>query len=52
MLMSLHMLVVCEPGAKERSGSEYQSLVEGTGFRDVQVIRLEGPRDLVVARKP
>ncbi len=51
-LMSLHMLVVCEPGAKERSEAEYQSLLEDAGFREVQVIRLEGPRDLVVARKP
>jgi hypothetical protein len=52
VLMSLHMLVVCEPGAKERTESEYQSLLEEAGFRDVQIIRLEGPRDLVVARKP
>jgi len=52
MLMSLHMLVVCEPGARERTESEYQSLLEDVGFRDVEIIRLEGPRDLVVARKP
>ena len=52
VLMSLHMLVVCEPGAKERSESEYQSLLEDAGFRDIEVLRLEGPRDLVIARKP
>jgi 2-polyprenyl-3-methyl-5-hydroxy-6-metoxy-1,4-benzoquinol methylase len=51
VLLSLHMLVVCEPGAKERTESEYRSLLEDAGFRDMQVIRLEGPRDLIVARK-
>jgi hypothetical protein len=51
VLMSLHMLVVCEPGARERSEREYRSLLAETGFRDVEVIRLEAPRDLIVARK-
>jgi hypothetical protein len=52
VLMSLHMLVVCEPGAKERTEGEYQSLLEESGFRDMEVIRLNAPRDLIVARKP
>jgi len=51
-LMSLHMLVVCEPGARERSEREYRSLLAETGFLDVEVIRLEAPRDFIVARKP
>ena len=52
VLMSLHMLVVCEPGARERREREYRSLLEETGFRDVEVIRLAAPRDLIIARKP
>jgi hypothetical protein len=48
----LHMLVVCEPGAKERSEAEYQSLLEEAGFRDMEVLRLGAPRDLIIARKP
>ncbi len=51
-LMSLHLLVVCEPGARERSEREYRSLLAETGFLDVEVIRLEAPRDFIVARKP
>ncbi|MGH9961864.1 MAG: methyltransferase, partial [Pyrinomonadaceae bacterium] len=52
VLMSLHMLVVCEPGAKERSEAEYQSLLGAAGFRDIEAIRLDAPRDLIIARKP
>ena len=51
VLMSLHLLVVCAPGARERSEREYRSLLAETGFWDVEVIRLEAPRDLIVARK-
>lgn len=51
VLMSLHMLVVCEPGAKERSESQYRSLLEETGFRLESLVRLQAPRDLIVARK-
>jgi hypothetical protein len=50
--MSLHMLVVCEPGAKERSEGEYKSLLEEAGFRDAEVIRFDAPRDLIIGRKP
>ena len=52
VLLSLHMLVVCEPGAKERSEAEHQSLLEEAGFRDMEVVRLDAPRDLIIARKP
>ncbi len=51
-LMSLHMAIVCESGAKERSEGEYGSLLKEAGFGDVEIIRLEGPRDLIVARRP
>jgi len=51
VLMSLHLLVVCEHGARERSEREYRSLLAETGFRDVGVIRLAAPRDPIVARK-
>jgi hypothetical protein len=52
VLMSLHMLVVCEPGARERSEREYRSLLAETGFLDVEVIRLEAPRDPIISRRP
>ena len=52
VLLSLHMLVVCEPGAKERSEAEYRTLLEEAGFRDIEVARLGAPRDLIIARKP
>jgi 3-hydroxy-5-methyl-1-naphthoate 3-O-methyltransferase len=52
VLLSLHMLVVCESGARERSEAEYRALLEEAGFRDLEVVRLDAPRDLVIARKP
>jgi len=52
LMMNLHMLVVSAPGARERSESAYRSLLEETGFRDMEIIRLKAPRDLIVARKP
>jgi hypothetical protein len=52
VLMSLHMLVVCEPGAKERNEDEYRSLLEETGFRNIEVVRFDAPRDLIIGRKP
>jgi O-methyltransferase domain/Dimerisation domain len=51
-LLSLHMLVACEPGARERNEEEYRTLLEEAGFNEVVVIRLKALRDLVVARKP
>jgi hypothetical protein len=52
VLLSLHMLVVCESGAKERSEAEYRALLKDAGFGELEVIRLGAPRDLIIARKP
>ena len=46
------MLLCCEPGARERSAAEYRSLLEDAGFRQVELMRLDAPRDVIVARKP
>lgn len=43
--------MACEPGARERNEAEYRALLEEAGFRQVEVMRLEAPRDLVIARK-
>lgn len=51
LMLDLSMLVVCESGARERSGAEYRSLLEEAGFRDVEILRMDAPRDLIVARK-
>ena len=51
-MLDLCMLVVSEPGGRERSEAEYRSLLEEAGFHDVEIIRLKAPRDLIVARKP
>ena len=47
----LLMLVANEPGARERTASEYRALLDEAGFDFVQALRLDAPRDLVVARK-
>lgn len=52
LMKDLTMLIACEPGARERSEAEYRSLLEEAGFRDIEAIRLEAPRDLIVARRP
>jgi hypothetical protein len=52
VLMSLNMLITCEPGARERTEEEYHALLEEAGFDRIRVIRLKAPRDLIVARKP
>jgi acetylserotonin N-methyltransferase len=52
LMLDLTMLVACESGARERSEPEYRSLLEEAGFREMEVTRLEAPRDLIVARKP
>ncbi|MBS1786864.1 MAG: hypothetical protein JST85_04040 [Acidobacteria bacterium] len=51
VMMSLHMTVCCEPGARERSEAEYRTLLEEAGFSLVDVRRYGAPRDLIVARK-
>ena len=50
-MMNMHMLIACDPGAKERTESEYRQLLQTAGFQRVEVTRLSGPRDLIVARK-
>jgi hypothetical protein len=49
--MTLHMLVANEPDARERSEREYRALLDASGFDAVNVIRLDAPRDLIVAKK-
>jgi acetylserotonin N-methyltransferase len=48
----LYMLAICEPGARERTEPEYRTLLADTGFCEIQVMRLETTRDLIVAKKP
>jgi 2-polyprenyl-3-methyl-5-hydroxy-6-metoxy-1,4-benzoquinol methylase len=50
-IMNMHMLIACDPGAKERTESEYRQLLQSAGFQRVEMTRLSGPRDLIVARK-
>jgi acetylserotonin N-methyltransferase len=52
LVSDLHMLLCCEPGARERSEAEYRSLLEEAGFRGLEIVRLDAPRDMIVARKP
>lgn len=51
VMMSLQMLVAFEPGAKERSLAEYSALLQATGFSDIELIKSESPRDILVAYK-
>lgn len=50
--IDMYMLAICEPGARERTELEYRALLLETGFHEVQVIRLETTRDVIVAKKP
>jgi hypothetical protein len=50
-LMSLHMLVLCEPGARERTEAEYADLLADTGFGIERLLRTGAPRDFLIARK-
>jgi hypothetical protein len=50
-LKDLIMLIANEPDARERSEQEYRSLLDTTGFEAVELIRLDAPRDLLVAKK-
>jgi len=47
----LLMLLANEPGARERSESEYRGLLDAAGFEITNLLRLDAPRDLLVARK-
>jgi 2-polyprenyl-3-methyl-5-hydroxy-6-metoxy-1,4-benzoquinol methylase len=51
LMMDLHMLVVSAPGGRERSEAEYRALLEQTGFTDVEIVRFDAPRDLIIARR-
>src|SRR5262249_37979894 len=50
-LYSVFMLVACDPGGRERPFSEHRAMLRAVGFDGVEHLRLEGPRDLIVARK-
>jgi hypothetical protein len=50
-IKDLIMLLANESGARERSEGEYRGLLDAAGFDVASVIRLEAPRDLLVARK-
>jgi DNA-binding Lrp family transcriptional regulator len=50
-MKDLTMLIANEPGARERSEQEYRSLLDATGFEAVDLVRLDAPRDLLVAKK-
>jgi len=47
----LLMLLANEPGARERSEGEYRELLDAAGFEVTNLLRLDAPRDLLVARK-
>jgi O-methyltransferase domain/Dimerisation domain len=51
MMMDLHMLVVSAPGGRERSEAEYRSLLGQAGLTEIEIIRFDAPRDLIIARK-
>jgi len=51
MMKDLAMLVVCESGGRERTEAEFASLLNATGFEIEKVLRMNAPRDLIVARK-
>jgi len=47
----LVMMVACESEGREKTEAEYQSLLNETGFKISEVIRLDAPHDLIIARK-
>lgn len=50
-LKDIVMLVANESGARERSEQEYRDLLDTAGFDVVELIKMEAPRDLLVAAK-
>ena len=50
-IKDLLMLLANESGARERSEAEYRGLLDAAGFDVEGVMRLEAPRDLLIARK-
>ena len=51
VMMNLQMLLAFEPGAKERTENEYTELLAKAGFSSPQLIKLDSPRDLLIAYK-
>jgi 3-hydroxy-5-methyl-1-naphthoate 3-O-methyltransferase len=51
LMQDLHMLLVSRPRARERTETEYGSLLHGAGFGSLEVKRLAAPRDVILARK-
>jgi len=51
LMKDLTMMVACESDARERTAAEYRSLLNETGFEITKIIRMDAPRDLIVARK-
>jgi hypothetical protein len=51
LMKDLLMVVACEPGARERTEAEFRSLLDETGFALAELIRLDAPRDLIVAKR-
>lgn len=52
VMMNLQMLIAFEPGAKERTENEYTQMLTRAGFEGIELIRLNAPRDILVAYKP
>lgn len=52
VMMNLQMLIAFQPGAKERTESEYYDLLKKSGFVSPRLYRLDAPRDVLVAFKP
>ena len=50
-LKDIIMLLANESDARERTEQEYRELLDATGFEIVELIRIDAPRDLLVARK-
>lgn len=50
-LKDMIMLIANEAGARERSAEEYEALLDVTGFDVVEIVEMEAPRDLLIAKK-
>ena len=51
LMKDLAMMIACESGARERTEAEYRAMLETAGFQFLKVIRMDAPRDLLVATK-
>jgi hypothetical protein len=51
IMKDLAMLVVCEPGGRERTEAEFRGLLDEAGFDFTELIRMDAPRDLIVTKK-